>query len=68
MRTRVVLALLVVALTVAGCGSSIAPVSVSVSPVEPSPSGASEVTAAPPPAGATDVSPAGSAEIGRAHV
>ena len=53
MRTRVVLALLVVALTVAGCGSSIAPVSVSVSPVEPSPAGASEVTAAPPPAGAT---------------
>ena len=41
MRTRVVVALLAVALTVAGCGSSVAPVSVSVSPVEPWPAGAS---------------------------
>jgi polar amino acid transport system substrate-binding protein len=46
-RTRVVVALLAVALTVAGCGSSVAPVSVSVSPVEPWPSGAKEVTTAP---------------------
>jgi polar amino acid transport system substrate-binding protein len=38
--------LLAVAL-IAGCGSSAAPASVSVSPVRPSPSGANEVTAAP---------------------
>ena len=47
MRTRVVLGLLAVALTVAGCGTSAAPASVSVSPVEPWPDGAAEVTAAP---------------------
>ena len=47
MKTRIVLALLAVALTAAGCGSSVAPVSVSVSPVEPWPSGANEVTDAP---------------------
>jgi polar amino acid transport system substrate-binding protein len=46
-RTRVVVALLAVALTVAGCGSSAAPASVSVSPVEPLPSGAMEVTTPP---------------------
>jgi polar amino acid transport system substrate-binding protein len=42
------LALLAVAL-IAGCGSSAAPESVSVSPVAPLPSGATEVTAAPAP-------------------
>lgn len=47
MRTRMVVALLAVALTVAGCGSSVTPVSVSVSPVEPWPAGAKEVTTAP---------------------
>jgi polar amino acid transport system substrate-binding protein len=47
MRTRVAVALLAFALAVAGCGTSAAPVSVSVAPVEPSPSGAMEVTAAP---------------------
>ena len=47
MRTRVVVALLAAALTAAGCGSSAAPVSVSVSPVEPWPAGATEVTSAP---------------------
>ena len=47
MRTRIALVLTVIALTVAGCGSSVAPESVSVSPVEPLPSGAAEVTAAP---------------------
>lgn len=47
MRTRVVVALLAVALTVAACGSSAAPVSVSVAPVEPWPAGAKEVTTAP---------------------
>ena len=47
MRTRVVVALLAAALTAAGCGSSTAPVSVSVSPVEPWPAGATEVTSAP---------------------
>ena len=47
MRTRVVVGLLAVALTIAGCGSSAAPASVSVSPVQPSPSGANEVTTAP---------------------
>ena len=47
MRTRVVVTLLAVALAVAGCGGSVAPVSVSVSPVEPSPSGATEVMTAP---------------------
>ncbi|HTI77607.1 MAG TPA: glutamate ABC transporter substrate-binding protein [Mycobacterium sp.] len=47
MRTRVMLVLLAIALTVAGCGSSAAPASVSVSPVQPRPSGANEVTAAP---------------------
>jgi polar amino acid transport system substrate-binding protein len=46
-RTRVVVALLAVALTVAACGSSAAPVSVSVAPVEPWPAGAKEVTTAP---------------------
>jgi polar amino acid transport system substrate-binding protein len=46
-RTRVVVALVAVALTVAGCGSSAAPVSVSVSPVETWPGGATEVTTAP---------------------
>jgi polar amino acid transport system substrate-binding protein len=46
-RTRVVLALLAVALTVAGCGSSTAPASVSVAPVDPWPAGATEVTTAP---------------------
>ena len=47
MRTRVVAALLAVALSVAGCGSSAAPESVSVSPVEPWPASATEVTTAP---------------------
>ena len=47
MRTRVVVALLAVALILAGCGSSAAPTSVSVAPVEPWPSGAKEVTTAP---------------------
>jgi polar amino acid transport system substrate-binding protein len=42
-----VLGLLAVALTVAGCGTSAAPASVSVSPVEPWPDGAAEVTTAP---------------------
>jgi polar amino acid transport system substrate-binding protein len=42
-----VVALLAVALTVAGCGSSAAPASVSVAPVEPWPAGAKEVTTAP---------------------
>jgi polar amino acid transport system substrate-binding protein len=46
-RTRVAVGLLAVALTIAGCGSSAAPASVSVSPVQPSPSGANEVTTAP---------------------
>lgn len=40
-------ALLTVALTVAGCGSSVAPVSVSVSPIAPLPAGAAEVTDVP---------------------
>ena len=48
MRTRIVLALLAVAL-IAGCGSSAAPASVSISPVQPLPSGANEVTAVPAP-------------------
>ena len=47
MRTRVVLALLAVALIGAGCGSSTAPVSVSVLPVEVWPAGANEVTTPP---------------------
>jgi len=47
-RRRILLALLVFALAVAGCGSSAAPESVSVSPAEPMPSGATAVTAAPP--------------------
>ncbi len=47
MRTRVVVALLTAALTVAGCGPSTEPTSVSVVPVEPWPSGAREVTTAP---------------------
>jgi polar amino acid transport system substrate-binding protein len=42
-----VVALLAVALTVAGCGSSAAPASVSVAPVEPWPAGAKEVMTAP---------------------
>jgi polar amino acid transport system substrate-binding protein len=46
-RTRVVVVLLAVALTAGGCGSSTAPVSVSVAPVEPWPAGAKEVTTAP---------------------
>ena len=46
MRTRGVVTLLAVALIAAGCGSSTAPVSVSVAPVEPWPSGANEVTTA----------------------
>jgi polar amino acid transport system substrate-binding protein len=46
-RTRRVVALLAVALTIAGCGSSGAPPSVSVAPVEPWPAGAKEVTTAP---------------------
>jgi polar amino acid transport system substrate-binding protein len=46
-RTRIQLALLVIALAVAGCGSSVAPKSVSVSPVEPSPAGATDVENAP---------------------
>jgi polar amino acid transport system substrate-binding protein len=45
-RTRIAVGLLAVAL-IAGCGSSAAPASVSVSPVRPSPLGANEVTAAP---------------------
>jgi polar amino acid transport system substrate-binding protein len=45
-RARVVLGLLAVALT-AACASSAAPASVSISPVEPRPSGAAEVTTAP---------------------
>src|SRR4051794_36731628 len=46
-RTRMVVALLAIALGVAGCGSSAAPASVSVAPVEPLPAGATKVTAAP---------------------
>jgi polar amino acid transport system substrate-binding protein len=46
-RTRIVVALLAIALGVAGCGSSAAPESVSVAPVEPLPAGATKVTAAP---------------------
>ena len=46
MRTRIVMALLVVAL-LAGCGSSAAPASVSVAPVAPLPAGAKEVTEPP---------------------
>jgi polar amino acid transport system substrate-binding protein len=51
-RARIAVALLVVALT-AGCGSSAAPASVSISPVAPVPSGAKEVTAPPTAANAT---------------
>ena len=47
MRTRIALVLLAIALAVDGCGSVVAPVSVSVSPVEPLPAGAAEVTTAP---------------------
>ena len=47
MSTRNMVALLAIAVTVAGCGSSAAPVSVSVSPVEPLPAGAAEVTNIP---------------------
>ena len=47
MRTRIALVLLAIALAVDGCGSAVAPVSVSVSPVEPLPAGAAEVTTAP---------------------
>ena len=48
MRVRVVMALLVVALTAAGCGSSSSPPpSVTVVPIEAMPSGAQEATAAP---------------------
>lgn len=47
MRARVVVALLAIGLTLAGCASSAAPVSVSVGPVEPWPNGAAEVTTAP---------------------
>jgi polar amino acid transport system substrate-binding protein len=46
-RTRVALGLLVIALSVVGCGTSAAPASVSVSPVDPWPAGATEVTTAP---------------------
>jgi polar amino acid transport system substrate-binding protein len=46
-RARVVVALLAIGLTLAGCASSAAPVSVSVGPVEPWPNGAAEVTTAP---------------------
>jgi polar amino acid transport system substrate-binding protein len=46
-RTRVMLSLFAVALIAAGCGSSTTPVSVSVSPVEPWPAGAKEITTAP---------------------
>jgi polar amino acid transport system substrate-binding protein len=52
-KTRIVMAVLAVALTAAGCGSSAAPASVSISPVEPLPSGAMEVTAPPTTANAT---------------
>jgi polar amino acid transport system substrate-binding protein len=45
--TRIMLVLFVIALAVAGCASSVAPESVSVSPVEPLPSGAAQVTTAP---------------------
>jgi polar amino acid transport system substrate-binding protein len=47
MRTRVVVALLAIAFAVAACGSSAAPVSVSVAPVHPWPSGASQATTVP---------------------
>jgi polar amino acid transport system substrate-binding protein len=63
MRTRVVAALLAVALSVAGCGSSAAPVSVSVTPVEPWPAGATEVTTAPA-TGVTTAPAAGDADCG----
>jgi polar amino acid transport system substrate-binding protein len=63
MRTRVVVALLAVALSVAGCGSSAAPVSVSVTPVEPWPAGATEVTTAPA-TGVTTAPAAGDADCG----
>jgi polar amino acid transport system substrate-binding protein len=46
-RTRIMLALIAITLTVGGCGSSAAPASVSVTPVEPRPAGATEVTAPP---------------------
>jgi polar amino acid transport system substrate-binding protein len=63
MRTRVVVALLAVALTVVGCGSSAAPASVSVAPVEPWPVDAKEVTAAPA-AGNADCDPEASLRPG----
>lgn len=47
MTTRIMVALFAVALAVAGCGSATAPESVSVSPADPLPSGATEVTTAP---------------------
>jgi polar amino acid transport system substrate-binding protein len=46
-RARIVLALIAIAFAAAGCGSTVAPQSVSVSPAEPLPAGAAEVTTAP---------------------
>ncbi|HET7667396.1 MAG TPA: glutamate ABC transporter substrate-binding protein [Mycobacterium sp.] len=53
MRARIMLVLLAFALAVAGCGSTVAPESVSVAPVDPAPAGATEVTT-PPTAGNAD--------------
>lgn len=47
MRARVVMALLVLVLAAAGCGSATSPSSVTIAPVEALPSGAQEVTTAP---------------------
>ncbi|WP_235010326.1 glutamate ABC transporter substrate-binding protein [Mycobacterium sp. 3519A] len=47
MKTRKALAACAIALATAGCGSVEAPSSVSVTPVDPLPSGAAQVTAAP---------------------
>ena len=47
MRARVVMALFAFALAAAGCGSATSPLLVTVSPIEPRPAGAEEVTTAP---------------------
>ena len=47
MRARVVMALFAFALAAAGCGSATSPPLVTVSPIEPRPAGAEEVTTAP---------------------
>lgn len=47
MRSQVAMALLVLALVAAGCGSSTSPTSVTVAPIDARPAGAQEVTNAP---------------------